>query len=356
MTKKIAGKMIDTHFNTTAFVLKRFGEAKQAFVKQEIKLKNPAAGEVLIEAEAFGLNYADVMASKGLYKEAPATPCVIGYEVVGTVIQLGKGADPALLGKRVLAFTRFGGYSRHVVTFDYAVVEIENMPADEAMALCTQGATAYYMARFVSPLQPGDQVLIHAAAGGVGSILIQLAKASGATAYAKIGSENKRKTVLALGADHVINYNETNYAETLEKLLNGKKLDASFNPVGGSTFKKDLALLGSGGRLFLFGGSELGNGKLGILSQLNFVRKMGILIPIAFMMQSKSIIGVNMLKIADRRPELLLTCIKHVMELYQKDQLNVIKGGTYSSDKFYEAFEALASGKTTGKLTVAWEQ
>lgn len=337
-----------------AYCLVRKGTAEEAFELQSLELDLPEDKEVLIEVEAFGLNYADVMARKGLYKEAPDMPCVVGYEVVGVITHIGPNADQGLIGKRVVAFCRFGGYAKHVITWGHAVAVVEDQPAEELMALCTQGVTAYYMADYLTPIRSNEKVLIHAAAGGVGTILVQLAKLKGAEVFAKIGNENKTKLVQDLGADHVVNYRKSDYAQQLLGLLGDDKLDVSFNPVAGSTFKKDMAHLGAGGRMILFGGSELSNGKWGILSQLNFVRKMGLVIPIGLMMGSKNILGVNMLKIADQKSEVLTYCLNQIMKLYRGGEITPQVGGKYRANELAKAHEALEKGGTTGKLTVFW--
>jgi NADPH:quinone reductase-like Zn-dependent oxidoreductase len=344
-----------TKIASEAMFLVKKGDAEVAFDRRTLTLNGPKSGEVLVESEAFGLNYADVMARRGLYREAPPMPCVIGYELVGTVTQVGEGVDTSLIGKRVVAFCRFGGYAKHVVTWDYAVVPIGDMSAEKAMVLCTQAVTAYYMAEYLTPVHPGEKVLIHAAAGGVGTILIQLAKQKGAEVFAKIGDDSKEPLVRSLGADHVINYRQSEYGQQIASILKGDRLDVSFNPVAGSTYKTDLRLLGSGGRLVLFGGSELGRAKWGIFSTLNFVRKMGLLIPVGLMMRSKNILGVNMLKIADNRPMVLKKCLEDVVGLYQNGKIDPQVGGVYSVDKLAEAHAALEGGKTTGKLTVKWD-
>lgn len=337
-----------------AYYLVRKGNADQAFQLREHTLNAPGPSEITIQVEAFGLNYADVMARKGLYREAPPLPCVIGYEVVGKIIAVGQLVDTARLNERVVAFCRFGGYAQHVNTPDYAAIPIGNMPAEEAMVLCTQGVTAYYMATYLSPIRKGDNVLIHAAAGGVGSVLIQLANHQGASVFAKVGDPAKIELTKALGAKHSICYTETDYAEEVKKILDGNKLDVVFNPVGGSTFKKDFSLLRSGGRLLLFGGSELGIGKLGILSTLNFLRKMGALLPVGLMMTSKSILGVNMLKIADNRPDVMGHCLNEVVKLHADGVIQPQVGGRFSHDELSKAHTLLESGKTTGKLTIFW--
>lgn len=339
---------------TQAFLLTKKGNPEQAFQLSEIELPALKASEVLIETEAFGLNYADVMARNGLYREAPPFPCVIGYEVVGKVLKIGASVEKELLGKRVVAFTRFGGYAKHAITSVDAIAEIESIPVNDALALSTQGVTAYYMAKYISPVRQGENVLIHAAAGGVGTLLIQLTKQSGATVFAKVSSEEKQQKSLSLGADYAINYRKENYAGAIEKIIGKKQLDVSFNPVGGSTFKTDKQLLGFGSRIILFGGSQLAEGKSGILSQLNFLRKMGISIPAFLMMQSKSMIGVNMLKIADSKPHILKFCMTEIIKLYRSGEITTENGGEFDFKELNKAHRLLESGKSIGKISVHW--
>jgi len=352
--KDIHFQEMNNGISTEGFHLIKSGEAKQAFELRGFDIEAPKLQEVLIDVEAFGLNYADVMARRGLYQDAPPKPCVLGYEVVGKVVQCGPDANPDLLGKRVAAFCRFGGYAKHVITNDYAVVLVGDENAVELLALCTQGVTAYYMAEYLTPVHSIDTVLIHAAAGGVGTLLIQLAKLKGAIVVAKVGCEEKETLVKELGADHVVNYNKSDYITQVSEQLKGDQIDISFNPVAGSTYKKDMSIMRSGGRMVLFGGSELSNGKWGIFSKLNFVRKMGFMPPIGLMMGSKNILGVNMLKIADNKPKVMECCLTEIIKLHGEGKIKPQIGGEYSSDQLAEAHAALESGKTTGKLGIRW--
>jgi NADPH2:quinone reductase len=197
-------------------------------------------------------------------------------------------------------------------------------------------------------------VLVHAAAGGVGTLLIQLACLQGAEVIAKVGSDHKLNLVKELGAMHAVNYKITDYAAFLADKCG--KIDVSFNPVGGSTFKKDMSLLDAGGRMVIFGGSELGQGKFGIFSKLNFVRKMGLIIPVGLMMSSRNILGVNMLRIADNKPDLIKTCLNGMMELYRGGKIKPVPGEEFSASELSRAHELLESGRSIGKICVTWNK
>ncbi len=340
---------------TSAYFLTKIGNPDTAFELRDVELPKLLAHQLLIEVEAFGLNFADVMARNGLYREAPPLPCILGYEVVGKVIQAGIEAHENMLNKRVLGFCRFGGYSKHVIVETNACVEIDDISSHDALPLGTQGCTAYYMAECIFKTRKGEKALIHAAAGGVGNLLIQLLKRKEVIIFAKIGSESKRNTVLELGADYVVNYNSEDYVSTIQNILKGAKLDMSFNPAAGSTYKKDLSLIGSGGKLVLFGASELAKGKWGIFSKLNFVKKMGLAPPIGLMMQSKGVIGVNMLRIAESHPEILKEAMESMVKLYRNNELKILQGHQFSHTALNEAHKALESGKTSGKVSVFWD-
>lgn len=340
---------------TEAFHLVKKGIAESAFELRSLSLPELKPNQVLIDVEAFGLNYADVMARLGLYREAPPMPCVIGYEVVGVITEVGEEGNKELIGKRVVGFCRFGGYSRHVITENYAVSVIDEMDSGVALSLATQFVTAYYMVNRSANVRAGEYVLIHAAAGGVGTALIQLCKLKGAHVIAKVSSKEKENLVRSLGADEVVNYKEGDYEKQVSGCLKTNRLDISFNPVAGATFKKDWSLLGTGGRLVLFGGSELSNGKWGVLSTLNFVRKMGFVVPIGLMMRSKSMIGINMLKIADFKPKVLTECLNEVVRMVKQGQIHPVVGGVYKQDELKMAHRLLEEGKTVGKLIIEWD-
>lgn len=336
--------------------LKKYGKAHDAFEIRETQKPTCGDDDVLIQVICFGLNYAEVMARNGLYKSAPPLPAVLGYEVVGTICETGKNVSSSLIGKRVLAFTRFGGYSEFVSTNQHAFAEIGDMDAGQATCIAVQYATAYYMAFESTNLNVGDRVMIHAGAGGVGTALIQLCKLKGCYIFANAGNDDKLEYMKSQGADDVFNYQTADYEAHVKNKLGKEKLDVTFNPIAGSTFKKDFRLIGSGGRVILFGASERSGKKFGFFSTFNFLQKMGMLLPIFLVGSSKSIIGVNMLNIGDDKPLVLARCMKNVAELVRNGQLKPHVGATFKSTQIAEAHALLESRKSIGKIVVFWDQ
>ena len=333
-----------------AWILTRHGDPAKAFQLREVADPEPGPHQVRIAVEGFGLNYADVMAVKGLYREAPPLPSVLGYEVVGRVEKLGAEVPGDLLGKRVVALTRFGGYAEKACTDHRAMAVVpEDLSLGASLALGTQGATTWYMARVAWPLRAGMRVLVHSAAGGVGQLLVQLALHADCIVYAVAGGAEKTAHLTAMGVQHVIDRHQGDYAERLQHLLGNDRLNVSFNAVAGSTFRKDMKLIGSGGAVVLFGGAERGR-----MGTLRFVWSMGLLLPIFLMMKSKSIIGVNMLKLGERDPALVAACLQGAVEAAERGVLDPHVHAELPAEHLPDAHVLLAEGGTMGKLAVRW--
>lgn len=334
-----------------AFYLVKNGAAATAFERRALVLKEPAAQEVRIKTEAFGLNFADVMARHGLYREAPPLPAVLGYEVVGRV---DNAASILPLGTRVLAFTRFGGYATHVTTDARSIVPIpEDLHPADACALATQGCTAWFAATQLFKLRKGEHVLVQAAAGGVGSLLVQLAKLQGCVVYGTAGSNEKLKLLRELGVDHPINYNEQNFAEVIRSVRGEAGLDVVFDNLGGKAFKSALRLLAPGGRIVGYGAAERLDRK-GPFATLGLVFGFGFHNPVQWLMKSQVVCGLNMLRLAERNPLLLQEGMMAMLELQRAGKIRVIRGGTYSANDLAIAHDALGSRKTIGKVIVHW--
>jgi NADPH2:quinone reductase len=341
-----------------AVFLTGFGEAGKNFSIRDIPEPKPKADEVLIQIEAFGLNFADVMARLGLYKDAPPIPAVLGYDVVGTVLESGDPLYSHLIGKRVVALTRFGGYAELAIAKTKAIAEIpEDFSAHEATALATQYCTAYYASHMVTTVSNESAVLIHAAAGGVGQALVQLCLLKKCTIISTCSSEEKEKLLYSWGVHHVINYITSDFESETKKLPNFRGLDVIFDSIGGSYVKKGIRLLAPGGKIVCYGGAQR-SGKRNVFSIFNdirFVLGFGIMSPIPLLIQSKSIIGVNMLRIADYRPELIGEAMEDVIQLIKDEKIPRPYGQSFTIGELAKAHELLESRKTTGKLAVLWK-
>jgi NADPH:quinone reductase-like Zn-dependent oxidoreductase len=351
------GGMSSSHrpLSTKAWFLVKNGNSSEAFELRTIDLPPPGEGEVLIESEGFGLNFAEVMARLGLYREAPPLPFVPGYECVGRVMATGPGVTEDLAGKRVVAMARFGSYARHVLTKASGVAEIpEGMGAAEASAFAVQFTTAYYSAMHAMRLLPGERVLVHAGAGGVGAALIQLCKLAGCEVFATAGSDEKLIVMRQLGADHVVNYRKEDYEVVFRNILGSKRMDAGFNAVGGKTFKKDLKLLGSGGRLVIFGAAQRASSSAGIWPTIKLLWDMGLVMPIMLMAKSRSLIGVNALKLADHRPDIIAHCMRESVKLAAEGKVKPLVGAEFNSGQLAEAHALLESRQSVGKVFVKW--
>ena len=338
-----------------AVFLKSFGSPDNAFEIRETDIPPCKESQVLIKVEAFGLNFADVLARSGMYPETPPTPCILGYEVVGRIEKAGINADQNLIGKRVIALTRFGGYAEYATTDYRALTEIpDEMDAANALALGTQGSTAYICLEESMNLYKGDKVLVHAAAGGVGLMLCQLALAKGCIVFGTASQPDKLAFLKNMGVQHAINYREKNYEREVMRILNGGRLDATFNSLAGSSIKKDLKLLGAGGKLVIFGAATRAGGSKGMLAGLKLLWQTGFYTPLALMMRSKSIIGINILKVGDYKPQIVTAAMQEAVKLTKEGVLKPVIHEAYPVERISEAHADLEGRKTIGKLAVFW--
>jgi len=338
-----------------AFFLTKRGHSKTAFELKEVADLRPGKGEVLIKSEGFGLNFADVMARLGLYDDCPPLPTVIGYENVGHVQEIGEGVEELKVGDRVLAFTRFNGYAEQVVTPELGVAKIpDEWSVGTAAALATQYTTALFaIEEAIGKLHHGDHVLVHAAAGGVGTALVQLLKAKGCVVFGT-ASVVKHDYLRSIGVDYPVDYREKDYASEIEKLGYKGKLDVTFNPIGGNYVKKDYKLLNGGGCIVLFGASKLVDTKRNIFKMIKVALGFGIWSPIKFVSDSKSIVGINLLRIVDAKPEIISACLKKAVSLAKSGEIHPTVTKEFNYLELDKAHDFLASRKSMGKIAVYW--
>ena len=338
-----------------AAYLVKYGSKKNGFEIREAPKPVPKPSQVLIKVEAFGLNFADVMARLGLYKAAPPLPAILGYDVVGKVEAIGKEVQHLKVGQRVTALTRFGGYAEYSVAEREVVFPIsDSFSVGVAVALATQFSTAYFLSHNMANLKENDRVLIHAAAGGVGSALVQMALHKKCLVFGTCGSPEKIAYLKKNGVQHPINYRANDFEEAVRQLVKKKGLDAVFDPVGGKSIKKDYRLLGAGGRVFSFGVSSMNQTK-SIFGKLRVLWQFGIYHPLQFLSNSKGMVGINMLKIAEENPDKIAKVMQEVIRLTEEGILDPHVGGEYHVEQLSEAHAFLESRKSMGKIVIKWD-
>ncbi len=220
----------------------------------EVDVPEPGAGQALVRVATAGVNLIDTYHRTGLYPmEFPFTP---GVEGAGTVERTAGDVDVAP-GDRVTWIMTLGSYAEYAVVDADRLVRIpDGVPTDVAAAVMLQGMTAHYLAHDTFTLAEGISCLIHAGAGGVGHLLIQIAKELGANVFATVGTAEKAEVASAMGADHVIVYSEVDFAEEVERLAGQRPLDIIYDGVGAATFAKGLGLLRPRGMMVTFGNAS----------------------------------------------------------------------------------------------------
>ena len=231
---------------------------------EEIEKPTPAADEVLVKTAAAGINYADTMMRSGNYLTKPDLPFTLGYEAAGIIEAVGENVTNLNIGQRVLATTSSGGYAEFATAKAAMTMPIpDELGFGEATALLVQGLTALGL---LNETQSGQTILIHAAAGGVGTLLVQLAKHKGLRVIGTASSEQKLELVASLGADFAINYSEDDWTDEVLKATDGKGVDWLIEMVGGEIVAKNLKVLAKHGTMWIYGAASGEDFKVSVLS------------------------------------------------------------------------------------------
>jgi NADPH2:quinone reductase len=228
-----------------------FGDASH-LVYEDIPVPEPGAGEVRVKVEVAGLNFVEIYQRMGLYTKP--LPLTLGAEFSGRVDRLGEGAAGFQVGERVATAQGSGGYAGYAIAPASKLVKIpEPISMEQAAAVMLQGMTAHYLALSTFPLKTGDTALIHAAAGGVGQLLVQIAKKCGAHVIATVSTEEKAQIARQAGADEVILYSKDDFEVEVKRLTGGEGVEVVYDGVGKTTFSKGLNCLKVRGTMVLFG-------------------------------------------------------------------------------------------------------
>jgi NADPH2:quinone reductase len=310
-----------------------FGGAENLRV-DEIETPHPGAGEVLIKTAAAGINFADIMLRKGKYFFRPPLPFIPGFEAAGTIESVGDGVTNLQTGQRVLAMMRGGGYAEYVIAPAFQIVPIpDELDFGEATALLVQGLTALAL---LEDLRAGQSILIHGAAGGVGSLLVQLAKQRGARVLGTASSPEKLEKVANLGADAGINYTEADWTKQVLQATGGKGADLIIEMVGGEIGRRNFECLAMKGTMIVYGAASAEDFEISALSLLG-------------KMQTVKGYNLNL-----ETPENIARFGAELMQSVSGGNLKV-SVTEFPLEQAAEAHRAVEGRKTTGKVVLTIE-
>ncbi len=329
-----------------AVVITKHGPPEVLQVQERPAPERPLGDQVLVEVKAAGINFADTMARMGLYQDAPKPPCVVGYEVAGTVTAVGPGVEGISPGDRVMAGTRFGGYAEHVLARASDVIPLpDRLSFEQGAAVPVNYATAWAGLVRYGSLQPGERVLLHAAAGGVGISATQIAKRHGAEVWGT-SSPGKHDAIRELGVDHPLDYTRNGWERGLPPF------DVIMDAIGGKSFRTSYELLRPGGRLVCFGASAVTSGeKRSVTTALRTVVRMPRFSLIKQMSSSKAVIGLNMLRLWDDKGT-LDSWIEPLRELMDDGTIEPVVAEAFPFERAPDAHRMIAERRNVGKVVL----
>lgn len=304
---------------------------------EEIETPTPEEGQLLIKVAAAGINFADLAQRQGAYLTRTRTPSTLGFEFSGTVAALGPGVTTPAVGTRVVAFGE-GAYAEYALAQAATTIPIPpNLDFAHAAAFPVQGITAYQLLRESAHIQPGESVLVHAAAGGVGTLAVQLARLMGAGKIIGTASNtNKLELARRLGADAAINYTEENWVEQVLQATEGHGADIILEMVGGQVANQNLQCLAPYGRMVIYGAAS------GQIAQFTGIQ---------LMYKNQAIIGywlTSQLQRTDRITQAVMALMQYLIS----GQLEIVVGQTFPLAQAAEAHRAIAERKTMGKVVL----
>jgi len=312
----------------------------------------PKDGEVRIAVRAAGVNFADIMARLGLYPDAPPLPAVVGYEVAGVVDAVGAGVDGFLAGDRVLALTRFGGYSSAVVVSAAQVFATPAQLTDaKAAAIPVNYLTAMIALYKLANVSDGERVLIYGAGGGVGIAATQLAKLRHAVVIGT-ASGGKLDAIRALGVDHAIDRTGEDIPAVVRRLTSGRGADVILDAIGGKNFSVSYRLLAPLGRLVIYGASSLAVGERRSLWQLvRTMIAMPAFRPLSLMNQNRAVMGLNLGHLWSEGRQ-LREAMSLILEHVAAGRLRPVVAKTFPLEQAAEAHRYMQSRSNIGKVVL----
>ena len=320
-----------------AIRVEEFGDP-EVISPTEVERPSLGEGEVLIEVKSAGVNYAYTMRRENKYVEPQTLPFVPGSEVAGVVAEVGPHAENVDEGDPVVTLLGTGGYAQYAAAPARNLIGVpEGIDFDDAAAIPLQGLTAYHVIATSGQLKEGESVLVHAAAGGVGLLAVQMAKLLGAgKVLATASSSEKLGLAESHGADMLIDYTEEDWPEKVREATDGKGADVILEMVGGDFPQKNLKCLNAFGRMVVFGAASGDRGSL---------------VPAELMRKNHVVAGFYLPQIM-ARPNLFAPSLEEVLGWISSGELRLNIGARYPLEEAREAHEALQGRKTTGKIVL----
>lgn len=305
--------------------------------------------EVMVKVHRAGINFADLMMRQGLYGSNPDFPFTPGYEVSGEIIELGEGVERLEVGQRVIVMTGFGGYSEQVVASTNRVIPIPNsISYDAAATLGVTYGTAYHMLAHLGNMSEGESVLIHHAAGGVGTAAVQICQAYGVTNIIGTASSSKKEFVESLGMRFVDRDSE-DFVRVCKDATDGKGVHHALDPVGGKHLMRSYKALRNGGKLYSFGASAAVSGpKRNYFSAFNMWRNTPKFNPLIMMKSNKAIFGVHMGKMDDSA--VFETHMMELAKMLQQGKIEPIIDSVWRFEEVADAQQHMHDRKNRGKV------
>ena len=302
----------------------------------DVPLPEPKSGEVRIRNHAAALNFFDILQIQGKYQTKPPLPFTPGAEVAGVVDSLGPGVDQLAVGDRVMGSGALGGFAEYTVTPAAKTFRIPGaMDFAEAAGMLIVYQTSYLALKVRAAIKAHEWLLVHAAAGGVGSAAMQLGKAFGARVIATAGSADKVNFCLAQGADYALNYREASWVEQVKEITGGHGADVIYDPVGGDIFDLSTKCIAVEGRLLVIG---FAGGRIPSIAANRILLK------------SMSVVGCYWGGYLEHHPEFLAESQAELFALYEAGQITPVVSESYPLADAVTALRALAERKTHGKV------
>jgi NADPH:quinone reductase-like Zn-dependent oxidoreductase len=340
-----------------AIVVRRYGPPT-VLEMQQVPDPQPKAGEVLIRVKAIGVNFADLLQRMGLYPGTPKPPFVPGLEIAGVVEKVPEGARPSegerlQAGDAVTAITHFQAYAEWIVVPTKQAYKLPpGMRFEDAAAIPVNYMTAYHSMFVMGNMQPGDRILIHGAAGGVGIAAVQLAKARGLVTFGTAGP-TKQEYLRKMGVDHPIDYQKSDFVEVVRKFA-PDGIEMVMDPIGGRSLTRGQQCLGPTGRLVVFGLSEAAgmSGRRNLISGLKVLAQTPRFHPLKLMSENLAVIGVNLGKMDSRGP-LLRRELDDIFRMHAEGKIRPVIAKTFPLDQGAAAHQFIHDRKNIGKVILA---